>query len=215
MVILLLAAACPVVGALYADSGSKFAVQPVKVVRLLNSVYGSEHLLLFGREDECLSTPRKPPTHSLHTRSAPGHRRYPSPLRPDQLMSTLLAFDQATALEAEVASPGIFSDLGLAGKLLARADFFEAVARQSYGPWELAQRARRAEGVADAMVQHLAERRSAVESSTCLGATAVALRYVARHRAIAGVAVPRPLSMAGRHLPGAPACLVPWPSGVE
>merc|ERR1719424_362718 len=121
-------------GALYtADSGSKLAVQPVRLVRLLNSVYGSEHLLLFGREEE-----------------------------PDQLMSTLLAFDQAAALDAELGgsgSRGVFGDLGLTGKLLARTAFFEAVARQSYGPWELAQRARRAEGVADAMVQHLAERR--------------------------------------------------------
>ena len=77
-------------------------------------------------------------------------------------MSTLLAFDQAAALDAELGgsgSRGVFGDLGLTGKLLARTAFFEAVARQSYGPWELAQRARRAEGVADAMVQHLAERR--------------------------------------------------------
>ena len=75
-------------------------------------------------------------------------------------MSTLLAFDQAAALDAELGgsgSRGVFGDLGLTGKLLARSDFFEAVARKSYGPWELAQRARRAEGVADAMVQHLAE----------------------------------------------------------
>ena len=74
-------------------------------------------------------------------------------------MSTLLAFDQAVALEelGSGGSGGMFGDLGLAGKLLARSDFFEAVARKSYGPWELAQRARQAEGVADAMVQHLAE----------------------------------------------------------
>ena len=223
-------------GALYtADGGSKLAVQPVRLVRLLNSVYGSEHLLLFGREEECLYAHSSQSTHpqlaSTHSARTVNPQRAhtprstllagPSPRRPDQLMSTLLAFDQAAALEAELGgsgsaqSRGMFGDLGLTGKLLARTDFFEAVARQSYGPWELAQRARRAEGVADAMVQHLAERRSPVESSTCLGATAVALRYVARHRAIAGVAFPRPLSMAGRHLPGAPACLVPWPSGVE
>ena len=90
-------------------------------------------------------------------------------------MSTLLAFDQAAALEAELGgsgsaqSRGMFGDLGLTGKLLARTDFFEAVARQSYGPWELAQRARRAEGVADAMVQHLAERRGQSKGEAARG----------------------------------------------
>lgn len=90
-------------------------------------------------------------------------------------MSTLLAFDQAAALEAELGgsgsaqSRGMFGDLGLTGKLLARTDFFEAVARQSYGPWELAQRARRAEGVADAMVQHLAERRGRSKGEAARG----------------------------------------------
>ena len=56
-------------GALYtADSGSKLAVQPVRLVRLLNSVYGSEHLLLFGREEECLYAQLAihPPTARLH-----------------------------------------------------------------------------------------------------------------------------------------------------
>ena len=53
---LVLLAPC-LVGALYtADGGSKLAVQPVRLVRLLNSVYGAEHLLLFGREEECVHT---------------------------------------------------------------------------------------------------------------------------------------------------------------
>jgi len=49
-------------------------------------------------------------------------------------MSTLLAFDQAAALESELggsasAQPrGVFGDIGLTGKLLARTDFFEAAA---------------------------------------------------------------------------------------
>jgi len=152
-------------GALYtADGGSKLAVQPVRLVRLLNSVYGSEHLLLFGREEECLYAHSSQSTHpqlaSAHSARTVNPQRAhtprstllagPSPRRPDQLMSTLLAFDQAAALEAELGgsgsaqSRGMFGDLGLTGKLLARTDFFEAVARQSYGPWELAQRARRA-----------------------------------------------------------------------
>ena len=177
-------------GALYtADGGSKLAVQPVRLVRLLNSVYGSEHLLLFGREEECLSAHSSQSTHpqlaSTHSARTVNPQRAhtprsmllagPSPRRPDQLMSTLLAFDQAAALEAELGgsgsaqSRGMFGDLGLTGKLLARTDFFEAVARQSYGPWELAQRARRAEGVADAMVQHLAERRGRSKGEAARG----------------------------------------------
>ena len=79
-------------GALYtADGGSKLAVQPVRLVRLLNSVYGSEHLLLFGREEECLyATARNPLTHSSHpptaraqsTHSARTHRVRCSSLAP-------------------------------------------------------------------------------------------------------------------------------------
>ena len=61
-------------GALYtADGGSKLAVQPVRLVRLLNSVYGSEHLLLFGREEECLyahSSQSTQPTARIHPQRA-------------------------------------------------------------------------------------------------------------------------------------------------
>ena len=170
--LLMMLAPC-LLGALYSpDSGSKFAVQPVRLVRLLNSVYGSEHLLLFGRAEECLHAQITiPPAHSSQSRTfhwagtALDTPRCPSPRRPDLLMSTLLAFDQAATLEAVPGGGGrgLFGDLGLAGKLLARTDFFEAVARQPYGPWELAQRARRAEGVADAMVRHLAKRGRPVE----------------------------------------------------
>jgi hypothetical protein len=177
----------PCLGALYtADSGSKLAVQPLRLVRLLNSVYGAEHLLLFGREEECVHRPQLaiPPAHArastvsprrARTHAAFDAPRWPSPRRPDQLMSTLLAFDQAVALETELGgsasaqSRGVFGDIGLTGKLLARTDFFEAAARQSYGPWELAQRARRAESVADAMAQHLAERRGQSKGEAAQG----------------------------------------------
>ena len=71
---LVLLAPC-LVGALYtADGGSKLAVQPVRLVRLLNSVYGAEHLLLFGREEECVphahTSQSHPPKHSEPTARA-------------------------------------------------------------------------------------------------------------------------------------------------
>ena len=64
--------------------------------------------------------------------------------RPDRLLPTLLAFDQASALEAELGGfgPGMFGSLDLAGKLLARADFFEAALNRAHGPFELARRAK-------------------------------------------------------------------------
>lgn len=115
------------------------AVEPLKLVRLLNSVYGAEQMLLFrlvGDDDE-----------------------------ESKLLPTLLAFDQASALESELGgggeAGGLFAslagvDLGLAGKLLARTDFFEAAAERRMGPLEVAQKARGARGVADAMAKHLA-----------------------------------------------------------
>ena len=36
----------------FSSGGDKIAVQPVKLLRLLNSVYASDNLLLFGREEE-------------------------------------------------------------------------------------------------------------------------------------------------------------------
>ena len=75
---LVLLAPC-LVGALYtADGGSKLAVQPVRLVRLLNSVYGAEHLLLFGREEECVhahSSQSHPPTRA-QAQSAHGARKH-------------------------------------------------------------------------------------------------------------------------------------------
>ena len=36
----------------FSSGGDKIAVQPVKLLRLLNSVYASDNLLLFGRVEE-------------------------------------------------------------------------------------------------------------------------------------------------------------------
>ena len=36
----------------FSTGGDEIAVQPVKLLRLLNSVYASDNLLLFGREEE-------------------------------------------------------------------------------------------------------------------------------------------------------------------
>lgn len=116
------------------------AVEPVKLVRLLNSVYGAEQMLLFRRVDDDGDDDDS------------------------KLLPTLLAFDQASAMESELVGDeagGLFAllagvDLGLAGKLLARTDFFEAVAGQRLGPFEVAQKAQGARGVADAMTRHLA-----------------------------------------------------------
>ena len=66
---LFLGSPCVLLGALYtADSGSKLAVQPVRLVRLLNSVYGSEHLLLFGREEEYARSSQSTHPQLAHTR---------------------------------------------------------------------------------------------------------------------------------------------------
>ena len=86
MLSMMLLAPC-LLGALYtADGGSKLAVQPVRLVRLLNSVYGSEHLLLFGREEECLSAHSSQSTHpqltSTHSaRTVPTLSSHPPAVR--------------------------------------------------------------------------------------------------------------------------------------
>lgn len=107
------------------------AVEPRKLLRLRNSVYGSEALLLFGREDST-----------------------------GTLLPTLLTFDQGSALEEALgagssAAAGPFGAINLAGKLLARTEFFEAAARRRIGAWEMAQKAQGANGLAEAMVSHL------------------------------------------------------------
>lgn len=123
----------PPTAALRSTSAS-VVVQPVKLARLLNSVYGSEQILLFGRQDV-----------------------------PDKIMPTLLTFDQGAALEAELGGqgsgwmPDIVVNAALAGKLIARTDFFEAVSRSRLGAWELALKAQKASGLADALVLHLSE----------------------------------------------------------
>jgi hypothetical protein len=88
--------------------------------------------------------------------------------RPDRLLPTLLAFDQASALEAELGGfgPGMFGSLDLTGKLLARVDFFEAALNRAHGPFELARRARQATGVADAMARALDE--GGLQPTSCL-----------------------------------------------
>ena len=90
--------------------------------------------------------------------------------RPDKLLPVLLSFDQGAALEAELGGGAggmrILTTAGLAGRLLARTDFFEAATasaasrgtvsqRPRVGVWELAQKAQAADGLADAMMSHL------------------------------------------------------------
>lgn len=79
--------------------------------------------------------------------------------RPDRLLPTLLAFDQASALEDHLggSGQGMLASIALAGKLLARTEFFEAAARTRFGPLEMARKAQAADGVADAMARHLKE----------------------------------------------------------
>lgn len=98
----------------------------------MNSVYGSDQLLLFRRAS-------------------------PSPSGESLLLPTLLTFDQGAALDAELSGSesGVFASIGLAGKLLARQEFFEAVAGQKFSPWKLAQMAGAPSGLADAMLSHL------------------------------------------------------------
>ena len=104
-------------------------MRPTKLLRLLNSVYGSDSILLFERQDNDSE---------------------------DRLLPTLLTYDQGCALEDTLQqSRGAFDSFSLAGKLLARIDFFETAAKSKLGAWEVAQRAQSADGLADAMVRHL------------------------------------------------------------
>lgn len=109
------------------------AVQPLKLARLKNSVYGAEQLLLFGMD------------------GADG-----------KVMGSLLSFDQGAGLESELNDggggfSGPLAAAGLAGKLLARQDFFEAAAERKYNPMSMMQMASGSSNIAAAMLSHLDE----------------------------------------------------------
>ena len=108
------------------------AIRPLKLARLRNPVYGAEQLLLFGVEGD------------------------------ERVMGSLLSFDQGAGLESSLGGGGggggPFASIGLAGKLLARREFFEAAAQKEYDPLALMQIAGRGGGggLATAMLSHLA-----------------------------------------------------------
>ena len=102
-------------------------VRPVRLVRLTNSVFGAEHLVLLSRDAEAEDD--------------------------DALLPTLLDFNQGSALEQQCT--GAVDFFGVVGQVLARRDFFEAAAQQEVTLWQLAQLAQRGLPLTALLAAHL------------------------------------------------------------
>ncbi|KAL1496093.1 hypothetical protein AB1Y20_014719 [Prymnesium parvum] len=99
-------------------------IRPARLARLVNSVYGCDHLLLFSL------APQRAPLSPLSPSLLPPDDAAPLPAHPTRLFPSILPPDDAAALEealsAAAAPPrGVLS---LAAQLLTRRDFFDAAA---------------------------------------------------------------------------------------
>ncbi|KAL3894796.1 MAG: hypothetical protein SGPRY_013709 [Prymnesium sp.] len=119
-----------VIAILAEGSPKLLEVKPARLARLLNSVYGSDQILLFQRDDE-----------------------------PAKVLPALLSFDQSSAVEAESSEQAgaWFASFDMVGKMVARTEFFETVAGGKLSIIDLAQKAGASSSLSSIMLMHLDE----------------------------------------------------------
>lgn len=108
--------------------GGMLEIKPTRLARLANSVYGSEHLLLFSSGSE-----------------------------PDKILPLLLSYEQGMTMEDDLSgrSRSILDSAGLIGKLLFRQPFFESAAGKQLAPWEISNVAYTSDSLASALLAHV------------------------------------------------------------